>query len=236
MNFMKKLAKQFGLFLLILVLNSTPFILIAAQNELSIPLQWVTGLAYLFVATVIIKFVWKNYSTKESEHVKQLRFGWKDFGIALLFFLATRIIAILGTLLNAYLNGNDITANDAAIMATAQQLKETFPLYFICFHLAIGLFAPILEELAYRGFLSRYFFRDNQIILPLIVSSTLFSLPHLWAFNFIEFIIYFALGAIFYLAYARRRNIKDAMVVHGLNNGLFVIGSVINYILFLLGQ
>ncbi|TWT12325.1 CPBP family intramembrane glutamic endopeptidase [Streptococcus sp. sy004] len=236
MNFMKKLAKQFGLFLLVLVINSTPLVLMSLQNTLSFQLQWVTGIAYILISLLVIILVWKKYTIYESEHVKQLSFTWKDFGLALLFFFATRVVAIAGSLLNFYINGNDTTANDAALLATAQQLTDMIPLYFICFHLAIGLFAPILEELVYRGFISKYFFRDNQTLLPLIVVSALFSWPHLWAFNLIEFIIYFALGAIFYLAYARRRNIKDAIAVHILNNSLLIIWSVINYIPSLLGQ
>lgn len=236
MNLIKTLAKQVGLFLLVLVINSIPFILIKTQKEFSPSLQWLAALSYLLVSTLVIRLVWRQYKTYESQEVRKARFSWKDFGIAFLFFLATRLVAIVGSLLNFYLNGAQMTANDSALMATAQQLKEIFPLYFICFHLAIGLFAPILEEVVYRGFISKYFFRENQKILPLIIISSLFSLPHLFGFNLVEFGIYFALGAIFYLAYARRKNIRDAIAVHILNNSLLVIFSIINYILLLFGN
>ncbi|MHC3835286.1 CPBP family glutamic-type intramembrane protease [Streptococcus thermophilus] len=47
--------------------------------------------------------------------------------------------------------------------------------------------------------------------------------------------MYFLLGAIFYLAYDRRKNIVDSIVVHLLNNGLLVIISVVNYLILMFG-
>ncbi|MGX7776291.1 CPBP family intramembrane glutamic endopeptidase [Streptococcus pluranimalium] len=85
----------------------------------------------------------------------------------------------------------------------------------------------------FRGFFGRYFFKNNRKWLKLIVSSSIFALLHM--FYPIKFIMYFLLGAIFYLAYARRENIVDSIVVHLLNNGLLVIVSVVNYLILMFG-
>ena len=59
-------------------------------------------------------------------------------------------------------------------------------------------------------------FKNNQKALPAIVTSVVFTLPHITQLT--EFPIYFALGLVLYLSYARRGNIKDSMLVHILNN------------------
>ena len=60
------------------------------------------------------------------------------------------------------------------------------------------------------------FLRIIKKVLPAIVTSVVFTLPHITQLT--EFPIYFALGLVFYLSYARRGNIKDSMSVHILNN------------------
>lgn len=65
------------------------------------------------------------------------------------------------------------------------------------------------------------------------MSSTIFAVLHI--VYPVEFITYFALGAVFYLAYARRGNIMDSITVHLLNNSLLVIFSTVNYLLLILG-
>ena len=90
-----------------------------------------------------------------------------------------------------------------------------------------------MEELVFRGLFSSYFFKENQKWLKLIISSAVFALLH--AIHPIELPLYFLLGAVFYLAYARCGNIVDAILVHILNNSLMVIFSIIGYLLILFG-
>lgn len=129
--------------------------------------------------------------------------------------------------------GNATSANDAALMTTNEQLVNMFPLYFIAFHVAIGIFAPIMEELVFRGFFSHYFFKSNQKWLKLLVSSTIFAVLHI--VYPVEFITYIALVSVFYLVYARRGKIIESIAVHLLNNSLLVIFSIVNYLLLILG-
>lgn len=233
MQKVKNIFKFVGLILLVMTINIIPMILIGQQSKIPITMRWLSSIAYLIIAYGLVYLIWKRYRKDDPSRLSKVRFTWKDFGIAFLFFLATRLVAILGTLLIQVITGNPMSANDAALTATNAQLANMFPLYFVCFHVAIGLFAPIMEELVFRGFYSRYFFKPNQKWVKLIVSSSIFALLHIK--YPIEFVTYFALGSIFYLAFARRGNIVDSIVVHILNNSLIVILSVISYLMILFG-
>lgn len=228
---LKTVLKFIGLIFLTLSVNIFPMRLIATQETTPTYVQWLASLGYLLVASIVLVLVWKKYQNKDEKG--KFPFTWKDFGIALLFYLATRLVAIGGTFLIQLVTGNATSANDAALMATNEQLLNMFPLYFTAFHVAIGIFAPIMEELVFRGFFSHYFFKSNQKWLKLIISSTIFAVLHI--VYPVEFITYFALGSIFYLAYVRRGNIMDSIAVHLLNNSLLVIFSIVNYLLLILG-
>lgn len=225
-----------GLIILGIIINITPMILIATQDRTPIPLRWGLSVGYLALVIIIINWLWNKYNKSVSATVLAQPFTWKDFGKAFLYYLPTRLIAILGTIVMQFLSGNSVTANDAALQTTNEQAQKMFVIYFIIFHITIGLFAPIYEELVYRGMFTTYFFKTKGMVVKLLVSSSIFSLVHLSVQSHpSEFIIYFALGAILYLAYARRGNIKDAMMVHFLNNFLLVLFSIISYIILMLG-
>lgn len=228
---LKTVLKFIGLIFLTLSVNIFPMRLIATQETTPTYVQWLASLGYILVASIVILLVWKKYKNKDEK--EKFSFTWKDFGIALLFYLATRLVAVGGTYLIQMVTGNATSANDAALIATNEQLLNIFPLYFTAFHVAIGIFAPIMEELVFRGFFSHYFFKSNKKRLKLIISSTIFAVLHI--VYPVEFITYFALGSIFYLAYVRRGNIMDSIAVHLLNNSLLVIFSIVNYLLLILG-
>ncbi|MDG3142064.1 CPBP family glutamic-type intramembrane protease [Streptococcus suis] len=229
MKRVKNIGKFIGLVLLGTMLNLIPMILIGRQAQTPEVMKWLLSLGYLILAFGLIYFFYDKYKEKEKFEVRFQRFTWKDFGIAVLFFLATRLVAILGTFLIQSVTGNAMSGNDAALSATNTQLQQMFPLYFVVFHVMIGLIAPVFEELTFRGFFSRFFFQKKWA--KGLFSSALFALLHVT--RPIEFIMYFLLGLIFYLAYARRENIMDSIVVHMLNNGLIVVFSVINYFMLL---
>lgn len=87
---------------------------------------------------------------------------------------------------------------------------------------AVVVFAPILEELLFRGILASFFFPKMEKIksyaLYLGVSSFLFSLAHGPA-TLPQFFIYFAMGAIFAWLYLVK-GLRYAMACHIFNNAL----------------
>ena len=205
-----------GLIVLIVVANTTPMFLIRFQGDLEGGVKWFLTAAYAAVVIFSITWLWKWYQKGVPAEHQHQKIGWKDFGIVMLFYLAGRVIAVAGTVINQLVSGNQMSMNDQAIFGLTAGLKEGFLPFTICFLLALGIIAPIIEELVFRGLASQIFFSGGNKWLAAIVTSLIFGILH--ATNLIEWIMYTGLGIVFYLAYARRRNIKDSILLHMLNN------------------
>lgn len=211
------LLKLLGLIFLSMNLNSLPAVLAMELKgqESSVQLAAVVIGTILFIG--VIALLWRNYRKGRAEN--SYRLTWKDFGIALLYWLAGRVIAIVGTLLNQVLTGRETSANDQAIREAMGSLSDSLPFLFF-FMVTIGILGPILEELVFRGFFKRYFFQKKAKWLAMLVTSAVFALMHLnpLAPTVVEFFMYAGLGVIMYHAYARRGKLEDAILVHILNN------------------
>ena len=205
-----------GLIVLIVVANATPMFLIRFQGDLEGGVKWFLALAYTVIVAFLITWLWKWYQKGVDTDQAKQKMSWKDVGIILLFYLAGRVIAVAGTVINQLVSGNQMSMNDRAIFGLTAGLKEGFWPFTICFLLVIGIVAPIIEELVFRGLASQLFFSGGNKWLAAIVTSLIFGLLH--ATNLIEWIMYTGLGIVFYLAYARRRNIKDSILLHMINN------------------
>ena len=85
----------------------------------------------------------------------------------------------------------------------------------------IVVFAPLTEELTFRGMLARYVFpqQDNikQTALFLLVSTVLFALAH-FPTSPQQFLVYSALGLSMGLAYINKGGLAYSMGLHALNN------------------
>ena len=208
--------KFLGLIILVVVTNVTPMFLIRFQGDLEGGVKWFLTAAYLVFVAFSIIWLWKWYQKGAPTEHQHQKIGWKDFGIVMLFYLAGRVIAVAGTVINQLVSGNQMSMNDQAIFGLTAGLKEGFLPFTICFLLVIGIVAPIIEELVFRGLASQLLFSGGNKWLAAIVTSLIFGLLH--ATNLIEWIMYTGLGIVFYLAYARRRNIKDSILLHMINN------------------
>ena len=86
---------------------------------------------------------------------------------------------------------------------------------------AVVIFAPLTEELIFRGMLARYLFpkQDNskQTLLFLLVTSLLFALIH-FPGDVQQFFVYFSLGFSLGLAYISRKGLVYSISLHALNN------------------
>ena len=171
---------------------------------------------YLILVFLIFRSLWRRYQKHVPEEKKKFKQSGKDIGFAFLFFFLARVAAIVGVYLNLILSGNSQTSNDSAIQGLGGMMSSQHIFFALLFVVTIAFIAPIMEELIFRGFGTAFFFKNNQKVLAAIVTSVVFTLPHITQLT--EFPIYFALGLILYLSYARRGNIKDSMLVHFLNN------------------
>jgi len=109
---------------------------------------------------------------------------------------------------------NDPSANQQMV----DQLAQEQPLF--TFFMAV-VFAPLTEELTFRGMLARYVFpqQDNvkKTALFLLVSTIIFALVH-FPTTPQQFLVYSALGLSMGLAYISKGGLAYSMGLHALNN------------------
>ena len=109
---------------------------------------------------------------------------------------------------------NDPSFNQQAI----NKLAQDQPLF--TFFMAV-VFAPLTEELTFRGMLARYVFpqQDNvkQTVLFLLVSTIIFALVH-FPGTPQQFLVYASLGFSLGLAYISKGGLAYSIALHALNN------------------
>ena len=108
----------------------------------------------------------------------------------------------------------DPSANQQIITELA--LRQPIFSFFL-----IVVFAPLTEELTFRGMLARYVFpqQDNvkQTVLFLLVSTIIFALVH-FPGTPQQFLVYASLGFSLGLAYVNKGSLAYSMGLHALNN------------------
>lgn len=211
------ILKFIGFMILSLAPLQILVILIGSQSQFSTMVNSVFGIVFFVLTISIIIFLWKKYIRYSNEKAQKI--GLRDLGFAFLFFLMARVIAVVGTLLITWIHGEDMTANDEAIMSITDNSGDFLAFYFFLFVLSLSILVPIAEELTYRGIGANLLFSKKRFWLPLIITSLVFGLMHTPT-NIISFLMYGCMGVVFFLSYHRRKNILDSILVHIFNNGL----------------
>ena len=202
-----KLLKNLGWFLLAIL--SFVFIYGTVQSGAVEALNlgaspYATTLLYVALAGVYVYVIYKWYrKTPVSIAVSGFnRFIWLP---ALVWFLSIVVQFFLP---------NDPSVNQQ----TATDLTLTQPLFSF---FATVIFAPLTEELIFRGMLARYLFpkqdSSKQTLIFLLVSSALFALIH-FPGDVQQFFVYFSLGFSLGLAYISRKGLVYSISLHALNN------------------
>lgn len=203
----------------------------------------VVGLAFteqnllLFLACILICILWtgfviwvvRGYYQRHTYEKPKQTFKPKDVGINLAYFLGIRIMIGLSAILMSKVYGDDATENDKVIMDVFGKAKDVnfeVILGIIILFIFLTFVAPYLEELTFRGIFKESLFSRHFFWTPLILSSVIFSANHA-STNLISFLMYALIGVVLYLAYQRRGNIKDSIMVHMLNNGVASITLII---------
>ena len=109
--------------------------------------------------------------------------------------------------------------NDPSVnQQMAEELTHNQPLFSF---FMVVVFAPLTEELTFRGMLARFVFpqQDNlkQTALFLLVSTVIFALVH-FPTSPQQFLVYSALGFSMGLAYINKGGLAYSMGLHALNN------------------
>ncbi len=202
-----KLLKKLGWFLLAIL--SFVFIygtvLSTAIESLKLGASpYAATLLYVALAGVYVYVIYKWYQ-KAPVHIEKSGFNRFIWIPALVWFLSLVVQFFLP---------NDPSVNQQ--IATDLTLSQPLFSFF-----AVVIFAPLTEELIYRGMLARYLFpkQDNskQTLIFLLVSSVLFTLIH-FPGDVQQFFVYFSLGFSLGLAYISRKGLIYSISLHALNN------------------
>ena len=202
-----KLLKNFGWFFLAFLsfLFIYGIVLSMAVEALKLGASaYAVTLLYVALAGVYVYCVYKWYrKTPVSIAVSGFnRFIWLP---ALVWFLSIVVQFFLP-------NDPSVNQQTATDLTLAQPLFSFF---------ATVIFAPLTEELIFRGMLARYLFpkqdSSKQTLIFLLVSSVLFTLIH-FPGDVQQFFVYFSLGFSLGLAYISRKGLVYSISLHALNN------------------
>ena len=201
-----KLLKNLGWFLLAIL--SFVFIygtvLSTAIESLKLGASpYAATLLYVTLAGVYVYVIYKWYQ-KAPVHIEKSGFNRFIWLPALVWFLSLVVQFFLP---------NDPSVNQQ--IATDLTLSQPLFSFF-----AVVIFAPLTEELIFRGMLARYLFPKqdkSKQVLFLLVSSVLFTLIH-FPGDVQQFFVYFSLGFSLGLAYISRKGLIYSISLHALNN------------------
>lgn len=87
------------------------------------------------------------------------------------------------------------------------------------------LFAPVVEELVFRGFLYATLERARGPVVAVLITSVVFSLPHAWQYGWRwqNLLLVTYVGVMFGIARARTQSVVPSTLLHvGYNGTLFV--------------
>ena len=201
-----KLLKNLGWFLLAIL--SFVFIYGTVQNGAVEALNlgaspYATTLLYVALAGVYVYVIYKWYQ-KAPVHIEKSGFNRFIWLPALVWFLSLVVQFFLP-------NDPSVNQQIAIDLTLSQPLFSFF---------AVVIFAPLTEELIFRGMLARYLFPKqdkSKQVLFLLVSSVLFALIH-FPGDVQQFFVYTSLGFSLGLAYISRKGLVYSISLHALNN------------------
>ena len=216
-----KLLKNLGWYLLVLLsfFFIYSFIQGLATASLALGASFIQGLAtaslalgaspyavtllYVALAGVYVYGIYKWYQ-KGPVRIEKSGFNRFIWLPALVWFLSLVVQFFLP---------NDPSVNQQ--IATDLTLSQPLFSFF-----AVVIFAPLTEELIFRGMLARYLFPKqdkSKQVLFLLVSSVLFALIH-FPGDVQQFLVYASLGFSLGLAYISRKGLVYSISLHALNN------------------
>ncbi len=143
----------------------------------------------------------------------------KQYLATVLIFAGTMLVVnIIVGLLYSIISGVETTENQEAIV----QIMDT-NLFYTFF--TVNIFAPIVEELVFRGGLYNILLKTNGKYMALFLSSSIFGFLHVFSAlmsqNYMEIfagLAYVAIGLVIGFAYYKTNNILICIGIHFVNN------------------
>jgi uncharacterized protein len=166
-------------------------------------------LAYLL--PVVLIFAWRRI------HWRYLRFGnfkWDTLGIGCGLLIGSYVVIILhNTIL--YLLGVETQGQN--IVDLLAELDS--PVWFF---IVGAIFAPLVEEIFFRGFLFQGFRARYGWITGMLLSAAIFAVAHL---DLVVLIPTFILGCLLAYVYHRSNSIWPGIILHFLVNSFGLLGA-----------
>ena len=181
----------------------------AETYQISKPWTIGIGILLIFLALLVFIVVAKKIGIlSQSGKVFQKGDG-KRISLSILGMF---LISILGTALLRWLNGEVTTANQASLIEEFKRGNG------ILLPIMLGVLAPVVEEIIFRGILPLKIFKGYEG-WGYIVGGLLFALFH-GPTNIVSFVIYAVSSVILTLLAYRTRRLEVSIAVHMINNGL----------------
>ena len=159
-------------------------------------------LAYLL--PVLLIFAWRRINWK---HLGFGKFNWNTLGLGCGLLIAGYVIILLH---NSILFLLGVNTQGDEILKMFDSLES--PIWFF---LVGVVFAPIVEEIFFRGFLFQGFRQKYGWIVAILLSSFIFAAAHL---DPVSFIPTFVLGSVLAYMYHRSNSVWPGIILHFLVN------------------
>ncbi|MBE5746019.1 MAG: CPBP family intramembrane metalloprotease, partial [Clostridiales bacterium] len=169
--------------------------------------------SFLLIFLFILKT--KKLSLKESLETKRLNIKQ----VLILITISLICLFLISPIINVF----DSFLEFIGVTSSELPININKPINFIYLILTMGIFAPITEEILFRGVIFGGL-KNKGNKFAIIISSLMFMLIHL---NLHQTIYQFVLGIILALVVMYTNNIFSSILIHFINN-TFVL--VINYI------
>ena len=172
-------------------------LILGAPNYVAVPVYVLLAGIFTFVT-----YKWYKTGTVTIEKTALNKYIW----------LPALVLALV--IVAQFFLSNDQSVNQQLV----EELTHNQPLFSF---FMVVVFAPLTEELTFRGMLARYVFpqQDNikQTVLFLLVSSIIFALVH-FPGTPQQFLVYASLGFSLGLAYISKGGLAYSIALHALNN------------------
>lgn len=178
-----------------------------AQSAMIVLLE----LAYLL--PVVFIFAWRRI------HWKHLRFGgfrWETLGLGCGLLIGSYLIIIVH---NAILLLLGVETQGENIVQLFAELDSPF-----WFFIVGAIFAPLVEEIFFRGFLFQGFRARYGWVAGMVLSAAIFAVAHL---DLVVLIPTFVLGCLLAYVYHRSNSIWPGIILHFLVNLFGLLGAYV---------
>ncbi|CYV98823.1 CPBP family intramembrane metalloprotease [Streptococcus suis] len=214
LKFIKHIASLFLFFVAYQIISGFLMVGPSLQAIPEFPAQlienmiWICAIIVLVLSIALIILLWKYIYPRHSVDYRVTASWFHKIQWPILLYIAFFIIQFI------------VPVPESENQKLVIEFVSAYPL--IAFS-SVVIFAPILEELIFRGFFATYFFpkmADMKAVgIYLLVTGSLFSLVHMPA-TLPQFLIYFTMGLNLGWLYLIKRDIRYPIALHMLNNGI----------------